>query len=407
MTRYAGWSGGIVLLVIALVGGCAVHESLSGPAKARIDLPDGSVYAGEVTQVQPPRTAAPKPAAIQSGQAALEPIATLPSVDRVEALKVLAGRPNEVVVCTQNVGANCGGGTPATIWKLTLDQSSCGNHRLDRKQSLDQVQNTRQTLFQASDGTLFTGGGWCLFKPPYYSTDLGETWKPATGGTYPPNSTFFLAEFKGRVYAGTGYEPHHAQVYRWLGEGAWERVFDIVPPRSISAAMAAYGGQLFVGANVYWAGAKSGGTPIYVSSDGNQFSPTEGLADTYTAVIAILPAGDDLFALVAGPEGSEMVHWNGKRWEPWAKVAIETSARPVVSAKGMIYIAGKMADKQGVFATGDGGKTWRDAGPTLPQIPYTIDVSGTKLFVGTVADADHRAYVYAIDIAACERATVK
>ena len=77
---------------------------------------------------------------------------------------------------------------------MTLDPATGELVRLEKKQDLAKIQNTRNTLFEACDGTLFTGGGWCNYKPPYFSTDGGETWRPADAGpVHPPNSTFSFA----------------------------------------------------------------------------------------------------------------------------------------------------------------------------------------------------------------------
>jgi len=329
-------------------------------------------------------------------------LTTLSGAQYVDAIKVLADRPNELLICTQNVGARCGGGTPATMWKLVLDPTTGTVRSLDRKQSLDQVQQVRQVIFQASDGTLFTGGGWCGFKPPYYSTDRGESWRPATKGTYPPNSTYCLAEFKGKVYAGTGYEPHHAQVYRWLGDGAWERVFDIEPPRSIFRTMAAFKDRLFVGSKIYWANAKPSGIPVYLSADGKEFVATKGIPNTHS-VNALLPAGSEFYALTAGPLGKDLYRWTGQRWEDWAKFPIDGPAWPVASSSGTIYAAGKMASRQGVFATRDGGRAWNEVAALDSPTPMSLENCGCKLYVGTVADADSKGYVYQLDVSAWER----
>lgn len=338
----------------------------------------------------------------QATVAAARQVAVLPNARRVDAVKVLAGSPSELLICTENVGASCGGGTPATMWKLVLDPASGAARSLSRMQSLDQVQQVRQSIFQASDGTLFTGGGWCGFKPPYYSTDGGKTWQPATRGTHPPNSTFCITEFKGKVYAGTGYEPHHAQVYRWLGEGAWERVFDIEPPRSICGAMAVFGDRLFIGSVIYWANAQRIGVPVYVTADGNQFQPTEGIPQTHS-VDALLVGGDSFYALTTSPTGREFYRWTGARWEQGCKLTVQTDGRPVMSGGGTIYVAGRLGSRHGIFASRNGGEVW-DEVATLdsPQL-FSMDLCGDKLYVGTVADKDNKGYVYQIDVSNWER----
>ena len=90
--------------------------------------------------------------------------------------------------------------------------------------------------------------------PPYFSKDGGETWQPADRGVHPPASSYCLGEYRGRVYIGTGYEPEHGQIYRWLGDSGpnhWELVQDIAPPRSMVWSFAVFNDRLFVGSWIY------------------------------------------------------------------------------------------------------------------------------------------------------------
>jgi hypothetical protein len=191
-------------VLVSLRNGDKVHGRVEAPKALDVRTPYGtlSVPMSAIVQLrwtEPPSapTAGPtaKPAAVRL-VATLEGVQ---SVDAIKALPELPKRPREILICTQNVGAQCGGGTPATMWKLLLDPTTGVVLGLEKKQALDQVQQVRQTIFRDSSGTLFTGGGWCGFKPPYYSTDAGETWHPATLGTHPPNSTFCFAELNGVV----------------------------------------------------------------------------------------------------------------------------------------------------------------------------------------------------------------
>lgn len=238
----------------------------------------------------------------------LELVAEVPptdgiTVEWIEAIQGLDSSPNEIVFASWNVGAYCGGGTPASAWKLILDPDTGEMADLSLKQHLALIQVVRGSLFEASQGTLFTGGGWCGYKPPYYSIDGGESWLPATQGVHPPNSTFSYAELNGEVYAGTGYCPWHGGVYRWLGAASpdqWELVLDIAPPRNYVDAMAAYDGRLYVGSVFYGYGC--GGcedtVPVWVSTDGNTFNATTGIPSCYS-VLDLLVVGDDLVAHVA------------------------------------------------------------------------------------------------------------
>ena len=150
---------------------------------------------------------------------------------------------------------------------MTLDAQSGLMSGYRVVQSLPESQHAN-ALLEASDGTLFTGSGWCGPTPPYFSKDGGETWQPADRGVHPPNSSYCLAEYKGQVYIGTGYEPWHGQVYRWLGDSGpdyWELVQDIAPPRSIVTSLAVVNDALFVGSAIYgWNGeGYETSTPVY------------------------------------------------------------------------------------------------------------------------------------------------
>jgi hypothetical protein len=236
------------------------------------------------------------------------------TVDRIGAMQVLDNNPNEILFISMNQGAICGGGTPASVWKMTLDPGTGLMDSLTLKQSLSQIQSVRGSLFESSDGTLFTGGGWCGYKPPYYSTDSGETWQTADTGVSPPNSTYSYVEFNGDVYAGTGYSPYHGQVYRWLGESGpdnWALVLDLPVPRTVVDSMAVYGGQLFVSSNIYGSGDCNGTVPVYVSVDGTTFNPTTGIPSCYS-VPALAVAGNVLVAETKDSNSSTrtMFTWN-------------------------------------------------------------------------------------------------
>lgn len=156
----------------------------------------------------------------------------------------------------------------------------------------------RRALLESTGGMLFTGGGWCGHKPPYVSTDGGETYRAATIGVHPPNSTFSLVEFEGDVYAGTGYEPWPGQVYRWIGSGPddWELVLHLNPPRTVVGTIAVHQGQLFVGTSLIPCGRGCvGTTPVYVSPDGSTFNPTTGIPSCHQ-VVDLLAVGDELIA---------------------------------------------------------------------------------------------------------------
>jgi hypothetical protein len=201
----------------------------------------------------------------------------------IEGLHILNQEPDTMLYTTRQDGATCGGGTPLAVWQLDL--ISGGSRFI---QTLPLIQEHRGALFESSTGTLFTGGGWCGPKPPYFSVDYGETWQPATRGTHPPNSTFAFVEFNGDVYAGTGYAPYHAQLYKWLGASTlnqWELVFDVPPPRTIipKDGLVVFDDELFVGTRIYGGMDNCDATiAAYRSSDGINFRTTAGIPSCHS-----------------------------------------------------------------------------------------------------------------------------
>jgi hypothetical protein len=48
-----------------------------------------------------------------------------------------------------------------------LEKTLLGTEKIGGYCSLSSVENNRHTIAESSGGTLFTGEGWCLYKPPY------------------------------------------------------------------------------------------------------------------------------------------------------------------------------------------------------------------------------------------------
>lgn len=285
---------------------------------------------------------------------------------------------------------------------MTLDPNTGDMISVEHIQSLSQIQNTRGDLFESSDGTLFTGGGWCLYKPAYYSTDGGETWQTADSGpVHPPNSVYSFVEFNRDVYAGTGYEPYPGQVYRWLGDGNWELVLDIGTIRNIVDAMVVYDNQLFVGSDPYGdSGAACASTiPVLVSSDGNTFNPTAGIPGC-CGVRNLLVAGNQLLALVADRNTGQQYtyRWNdiSETWEELAAYNLEYSPAGMTSHNGVIYTCGQAPSdaSAGIYQSVDQGVTWQQIAVLENPDASSMTIHDDTLYIGTWHDANNKAYIY-------------
>jgi len=315
-------------------------------------------------------------------------------IDYIEAVQVLDTNPNEVVLAVRNIGAGCGGGTPAAIWKMTQQSGTVVDAVL--KQSLSQIQNVRSSLFESADGTLFTGGGWCGYKPPYYSTDRGERWTTANVGVSPPNSTFAYAELDGKVYAGTGYDPWLGEVYRWLGRGTWERVFQFGKPRTVAHTMTGYQGRLFVGTGIIGPGSCSGTVPVYISSDGTAWTATSGMGSCQQVYWLVI-AGNQLVAFTVGssPTNNFIYRWTGSAWQNiGVNPLINTwRVRPAGTEEGIIFNVGQLPGdvSPGLYQSSDLGLIWTQVAPFPSPKITSLHLEGSTLFLGTERDAGSNA----------------
>jgi hypothetical protein len=334
------------------------------------------------------------------------------SVDRIDALHALDTDPTTLLAVSWNIGSFCGGGTPASVWKIHVDPTSGMATSVGKQQDLSQIQQVRGTLFESSAGTLHTGGGWCGVRPPYYSVDHGSTWQAATSGSvYPPNSTFSYAEFKGNTYAGTGYEPVHGQVYRWLGGGTWSLALDIPNPRSMVASMAVSQDALFVSSYVYGSNGQGCETsiPVYRSTNGTDFQATTGIPSCHT-VFALAPLGAGLVAVAAqwnlasSTSSVYRLDSTGTSWAPAGHYPLSQSGSTTVVSNGSgIYAYGTALDgsdagggtEPGIFGSAD-GISWNRIvdvpGPALSS----LTAHGDTLYAGTFADPSGVAHIYAL-----------
>ena len=325
--------------------------------------------------------------------AAWRHIATLPTTpvkpSRVDGIQRIDSDPDTLVVATQNDGSVCGGGTPAAIWRVELDPATHQATSIAFQQSLDRIQTTRRTLFESSDGTLFVGGGWCGPTPPYYSIDHGRTFLPATGGDYPPNSSFAFAELNGEVYVGTGYNPYPASVYRWTGGGAWTKAFSFPRPHNILQAMAVHRDQLFVGASIYEDSTPcQTASPVYVSSDGQSFAPTNW--PPCSSAIAMASTGERLLALAYAGDRASVFDWvpDTQSWTQLAAYPFDnaSAASNLFVSHGKAFYAGAVPEGSssgGLYRSTD-GTSWT---PIIEQAGLRLDtltVEGDTLYAAEV-----------------------
>ena len=325
------------------------------------------------------------------------------SIILIDAMEILDSNPEELFFTTQNVGAYCGGGTPAAVWKMIIDQNTGKMVSVELIQLLSKIQQAQGDLFESPDGTLFTGGGWCGYKPAYYSTDAGETWQSADSGlVHPPNNVRSFVEFNGDVYAGTGYEPYHGEVYRWLGNGNWEKVLDTGIVRNIVDAMVVYDNKLFVGSEPYgYSGSACASTiPVLVSSDGNIFNPTTGMPGCH-CVSKLLVVGNQLVAHVRDRNSGQwyIYHWNDIP-ETWEEVAAynlgDTPNWCIASHNGVIYAYGQAPSDAaaGIYQSMDLGLTWQQIAVLENPDAISMTIHDGTLYIGTYSDADYKAYIY-------------
>jgi len=336
-------------------------------------------------------------------------IATLPTTPAkpiyVEGIQRIDTDPDTLLVATQNQGSQCGGGTPAAIWRINLDHDPGQANDVSFQQSLDLIQSTRGAFFESSDGTLLAGGGWCGATPPYYSTDHGNSFQPAVGGDYPPNSTFVYGEFDGQVYAGTGYNPYPGSVYRYDGGGSWNQVFSFPRPHNIVQAMAVHQERLFVGAAIYEDSAPCESTsPVYVSSDGVSFTPTHW--PPCSSVNALASDGDRLLALGGSGSARDVFEW-APATESWSKVADYPLYGPgigqsqFVAGGGAFYAAAALNGMyEGGLYRSEDGVSWAPVVELGTRWTLeTLNVEGDTLYAAATLTMGG-AKIYALDL--CE-----
>ena len=359
-------------------------------------------------------TVAPKPVAAQEYSAELVTTISGPGQTRawmLEAIQGLAQTPHRLLLGVRNQGAVCGSGTPAAIWAATLDPVTKGLQTLEYKQLLSQTQTVQGTIFESADGTLFTGGGWCGHTPAYYSTDGGNHWQTADAGSvYPPESVYSFAEFKGQIYAGTGYAATPAQLYHWLGNGRWEHIF--TSPflwRRIMGPLYPYQGKLFIAPDLYGGPPEGGPTPVYLSTDGRTFVPTTGIP-LNTSVRKFLTVNDDLLAyswVGLNVAKMAMYHWNAsaQTWELLTEYAGKMEwtvyhTWSMVAFEGALYAYGHAPSDPswGIYRSADLGVSWQQVLPFATHEVISLASYEGSIYFGTSSDNQGKVYLYRLNI---------
>ncbi|HEU5074659.1 MAG TPA: hypothetical protein VFU02_10805 [Polyangiaceae bacterium] len=333
-------------------------------------------------------------------------IATLPTTPVkpmiVDGIQRIDADPDTLLVATLNDGA-CNEGTPAAIWRIDVDHDTGQATDVSFQLSLDLSQSTHGGLFESSDGTLLTGGGWCgRPMPPYYSTDHGDSFQPAIEGDYPPDATYVYVEFQGQVYAGTGSKL--GSVYRYNGGGSWTLVFSVPPPHNMVEAMAVHQGRLFVGA----ASAEGstacfeGASPVYVSSDGVSFTPTHW-SPCGGSIRALASTGDRLLALDAGRTGT-VFEWDSatERFSKLAEHPFEAwyiAQNRFVASGGAFYAAAYLKESldSGIYRSED-GISWAPVVELELTRLDVLNLEGDTLYAAATHPPDTQ--IYSLDL--CE-----
>jgi len=213
-------------------------------------------------------------------------------------------------------------------------------------------------------------------------------------------------EFQGQVYAGTGYKPYPGSVYRYNGGGSWNRVFSFPPPRNIVQAMAVHQGRLFVGASIYQDPTPCESTsPVYVSSDGVSFTPTQW--PPCSSANALASAGDLFLALgnLNTGTGPAVFEWASatESWSQLADYPFDTTAIAqdlFVTSGGAFYVGAvlKGASNGGLYRSED-GMSWAPVVELEGLRLDTLDVEGDTLYAAATP-ASGGVKIYALDL--CE-----
>ena len=325
----------------------------------------------------------------------------------IDALEVLDSNPNQIVFITQNESAERND-TPASAWRMRLHPGTGKSLGVDLQQErLEEVQNVNGVILESSSGILFTGGGSDGTTPPYYSTDNGENWMPANIDAPPHGSTFSLAEYEGQIYAGTGSDSFSGRVYRWLGNGNWELVWDFGHVRDIVSSMVVldngpFEKLLFMGSSGDFNNQCAGTVPVYLSQNGRNFIPTNGIPSCYH-VSKLLVVDGRVIARVRDDAVSNeqyIYRWDQsiRSWKEITEYNLGNS-NVMATSEGAVFAYGSVPGQtsSGIYQSLDRGASWHRLAELDASDEITsMTVHGNTLYLGTKADDDGTARIYRI-----------
>lgn len=332
------------------------------------------------------------------------------AAEGVQAILARRAVYGEVIIAAKDSGYG-----PARIWKMTLDPITGNVVSILSKQILSQTMNVSDLLYETASGTIFTGAGWLGFNSPYYSVNGGETWLMAGGGSIRNSySTYSFIEFKGNLYAGSGYYPNHGKLHRWLGNGNWAEVFDYPPPRSILNVMAVYKEAFFFSAVIYWWNNQDWqiSVPVYQTPDGVVCHPAPGIPPDRQITHFFIINGELLSWTFNQFDSSQrhVYRWDGRNWVllgvnsiQWSKVyRIATTDGRVIYNVGRA--PGDSAD--GVCCSLDGGLTWEQIAIIENEPISALHLAKNVLYMGTERPGN-RAGLYRINVMTEATAAIK
>lgn len=325
--------------------------------------------------------------------APIQPLGII-AANRCDGIEVLDADPNQIVVTALHSESQ-----PATAWKITMNPGTGDVDSFVQKQTLSGTSDTGAVIFESANGTLFTGAGWLGVHYPFRSVDGGESWQATTGD--PRWGTYDFAEFNGEIYDVTGYSTSYNKVHRYnVATNAWESVFQIDAPRRMARALSVHNGEMFVGTTTYAVG--SGGVPVYLTSDGVNFTPTVGIADDLSVEQLLVVNNVPLASVYDNSSNRYLYEWDGAQWQYRNSRLNGAGSFKVMTtdALGRLYDFGTQTGDAGtgLYRSSDLGLHWERIADYDGPVPTVTDLHGNWLYFGTTYDDVEGVHVYRTQI---------